>query len=147
MQNFYAKGAANAGKAGFERRQMIDAMAQDLARVWVPYEDSFSGTFRLSGQDFNWRTRPVDVEDRLSPLLDELESFLKVSDCLDTGKGGCSAEDLKKAAGPPSPALISLLRVYRVDVTKKDELREFLTVQRQLLTQLNPQHATPNVKK
>lgn len=121
MNNFVSETAPNRSTVGFDKRQMIDAMAQDLARVWVPYDDNFSGTFRLTGQDFDWRVRPLDIEERLTPALDELESFLD-----------------RSSQSPPSPALMSLLTVYRVNLTDEKELREFLDTQRKLLTQVTP---------
>lgn len=123
-QEFVADDAPKKAVSGRERREAIDAMAQDLARTWVPYEDSFSGTFRLSGQDLDWRARPVDIPDRAQPMLDELAGFLS-----------------GRASGRPSPALISLLTVYGVNLDNKDEMLEFLKKQRSFITPVTPRNA------
>jgi hypothetical protein len=124
-EQFLAKNAPNAAMSGKERRDAIDAFVQDAARVWVPYEDGFSGTFRLSGADLDWKSRPVDTPDRIGPLLDEL----------------AEVTNRKKL---PSPALTSLLRVYKVNPKNKQELLDFLATQRKLAASPPP---TPKQKK
>lgn len=127
MQTFLAQDAPKANVSGAERRRLIDDMAQDLARVWVQYDDNFSGTFRLSGEDFDWTSRPVDIPDRVQPILDELEAFLQ-----------------GRATGRPSPALLSLLTVYNVDISKREEMEKFLKVQRSFITPSTPKSNAPS---
>lgn len=117
IRTFLVEGAPKANVSGMERRRMIDAESQDLARSWVPYEDAFSGTFRLSGEDFDWGTRPVDIPDRIEPMLDELEGFYT-----------------HRLTGRPSPALLSLLNVWGVDLSNRQEMKKFLDAQRSFIT-------------
>jgi hypothetical protein len=94
-----------------QRKTEVEGMVNSIFKSSYPVDDSFSGTFRLSGADLNWKSRPVDTPDRLDPALTELALVIN-------GKA------------KPSPYLVSLLQVFGVDLGSKEEMAKFLGAQR-----------------
>lgn len=117
---FVVPGSPGSKLSPWEKRQKIEEQADALSKVWVPFSEQSSGTAFLSGEDFNWKSRAVLVPDRLNPMLDELAGLLR-------SKGG-----------RPSPQLISLLKIYQVNLKSRDDLIEFLTTQRKFANQIQP---------
>lgn len=98
----------------------VDEAVSRFFSAWLHDTMDVDGNLRLSGQDFDWRSRPVDNPSRAEPILDELEAFLN-------------------GTTEPSPQLTSLLLIYKVNMDNLEELREFLSTQRRLVNDLDAQ--------
>jgi hypothetical protein len=121
IDNYLTTGAApGSAPQSKERAFEVEDAVQRFFQTWLHDTIDADGNLRLSGEDFDWRSRPVDHPSRLEPVLDELEAFLQ-------------------NGSDPSPQLTSLLRVYRVNTENIQELQEFLETQRRLTTELDAQ--------
>lgn len=96
---------------GEQRTKEVQSFVNGLFKVWYPSDDSFSGTHKLSGEDLNWTSRPVDTPERLEPALTNLSLVLQ-------------------GRAMPSPYLTSLLQIYGVGLDSGEELKKFLVAQR-----------------